>query len=109
MPVCAISSVDNFVDKKNAHSRNISTAFGTKTEKNREKRSKPKLPILPKPPSRKKTLPILPILTQILRDSDTPLLNFLLKIAQKSSQPFMNQHLNNPKQLSPNKISTVPN
>ena len=98
-----------FVDKKTANFRNISITFRSKTEKNRKKRSKSQHPILPKLPSRKKTLPILPILTQILRDSVPPPLNFLLKIAQKSSQPFINQHLNNPKQLSPNKIGTVPN
>jgi len=56
MPVCAITSVDNFVDKKTAHFRSISITFRSKTEKsekNRKKRSKPKLPILPKLPSRK--------------------------------------------------------
>jgi len=40
-------------------------------------------PILPKPPSRKKTLPILPILTQILRDSVPPLLNIFYIIIPK--------------------------
>jgi len=98
-----------FVDKKTVHFRNISITFRSKSEKNRKKRSKPHHPILPKLTSRKKILPILPILTHFLRDSVPPPLNFLLKIPQKSSQPFMNQHLNNPKQLSPNKNGTVPN
>jgi len=49
-----------FVDKKTAHSLNISITFRSKAEKNRKKPKKTQHPILPKPPSRKKILPILP-------------------------------------------------
>jgi len=39
-PLCAITSVDNFVDKKTDHFRSISITFRSKTEKIRKKSQK---------------------------------------------------------------------